>query len=742
MEEWGMSFLSKKYRVIFTLSLASILLLSCFNLYKFWQSDLSDQNEIRDVYRASVLIDQLKSTDEFATIKNLIETGNIRSAAKIFKPVEDRLIRAIDIIAVDNTKKIKDDLKNYNKVVLDLVSGPTPISLVNVVRKKIQDFSSFVNENKWRTLTRMSGKLYRQIANLSDYKHSNLQALLKNTQNNIEQMKKITSTSILPSSEKDIIVKRLELLNIELKFLDSYNTRLKDFGIANTKFNRSFLVWVGQVGPEISLRKISWNNKKNIFNWLLLGQIVLVLLWMAGGYYIFSLIRSREEKDASKKMLQIIESGMINQNNKIYEDFELESREKFDDLQQYIQQRMSFGYLFKEALPFPSMILDSNLKVMWANQQFLELVDHEPEEAYRFESLSWDFILQKTNLGNHDPIKDAFSHDISGIYQVQILSSNHAIPFEMYVTPTEFQGEKRIVTLFYSLSSMEETIANQAQTLIGPVKKCLIKLKNDEFDDSRELSELEKDFSIADTLDIFQEFCLVHEKYSTEKMSLIGEIKSLESQLMTKLETLTALQVNLNELAQLVNHSKKEMLSIKNIIIELSQNNTKGKSLFNNLDNVYHRFIENHREALESHKSSQSVLRDGVQLLSKMSPLAQDLKTALSRNDKEMMQNSLRKLDVQLSKAEMLFDKKDYDAKNILIEKLNNEKRGHEKEYNENKHELNHQLNLLVEMEERFIKSLRGFSEYVQEEKKQIELGSMMIQGSKEKYPTEGHYLN
>ena len=140
----------------------------------------------------------------------------------------------------------------------------------------------------------------------------------------------------------------------------------------------------------------------------------------------------------------------------------------------YFEKRMSFGSIFQEALPLSAILLDKNLKVIWANNQFCDdwcISEEEIKKDY----MSWDFLNKLTNIGNDDPVLEALKYNVAGIYQVKIKANDEAEvrPFEMFVSPTSYQGETRVMLFFYDLTNLEQTIQEQAKGILNPVKSSL-----------------------------------------------------------------------------------------------------------------------------------------------------------------------------------------------------------------------------------------------------------------------------
>ena len=171
----------------------------------------------------------------------------------------------------------------------------------------------------------------------------------------------------------------------------------------------------------------------------------MVGVWLYG-HYLKGIRREGERRvlDVIKNKLLSIEPSF---NSKESEDFQRELKRAH----RYLHQRLSFGAIFKEAFPFGAILLDGNLKVQWSNREFCESWGFSREKI-ESEALHWDHISQRTNLEEGDLVWNAVQNSLAGIYQIQAwtpTSKDCSVPFEMYVNPLEYGGQKRILIFFY-----------------------------------------------------------------------------------------------------------------------------------------------------------------------------------------------------------------------------------------------------------------------------------------------------
>ena len=222
---------------------------------------------------------------------------------------------------------------------------------------------------------------------------------------------------------------------------------------------------MSKVSPALALNRIKIERQAQNVIFVLLGISSALLLFMVIGYFIYRGTQRSGRRMLESFALQTVKEGIIPTESKFVERTTPAFNDELNKFRSYVHKRMSLGSLFQESTPFPSLLLDSNLNVMWANELFYD--SWGIEEGFQVDrTLNWDYIQKSTNLGDGDPIQQALHNEVAGIYQIQY--KNHregepSIPYEMYVVPGEYSSQKRIMIYFYPLTSMEKTLVDQAK---------------------------------------------------------------------------------------------------------------------------------------------------------------------------------------------------------------------------------------------------------------------------------------
>ena len=250
-----------------------------------------------------------------------------------------------------------------------------------------------------------------------------------------------------------------------------------------------------------------------------------------GGFAFNRWHKSKAQNDFEKFVEGFVTDGLIAGKVQDLNTFSKHFQNFSDYTTEYIDKRMSFGTIFQEALPLSSIMLDKNLKVIWANKQFCDDWNVAEEEINK-DYLSWDFLSKLTNIGDDDPVLEALKHKVAGIYQIQIKPNDNAEtrPYEMFVSPVKFKAETKIMLFFYPLMSMQDTITSQARSIVNPIEKILDGMYHGHLSEE-ERESIEREFEIASISPLLQKFDAIKNKNEQTKAQLLSQIEMLYEKL-------------------------------------------------------------------------------------------------------------------------------------------------------------------------------------------------------------------
>jgi hypothetical protein len=579
----------------------------------FWKLGFVNGSRGQDLHKASFIIETYESKNVFKDVKQLITNENPKQAIIKIKDIEKDFKKINDQVEVQEFVLLQADLQKLKTSSANLISFSKVEKVIKVFNGKMATFYHYVQKNNWRTLSRMSDRVLSQTSGHLNKKK--LTSLVSSLSREFSTMEKIIGNSVLPRKDKAEVISRLSNLKIEINMLKKYVDERKFFYQIYAEANKLMQKWMSTVAPEITLQKIQIEQigKYYVMGFgaiAFLSLILFLVSFLLNRFYFRSAQMSFE-----KKMKIFIDKNLLAGEMLAGEGFSPEFIRHTHTMSDYLNKRMSFGSVFQDALPLSSVLLDKNLKVQWANKQFCEDWKISEDEINK-DYMSWDYLSKLTNLGNNDPILEALKHQIAGIYQVHVKpnDTSPARPYEMFVSPVDYQGQTRIMLFFYDLTNLEETIQDQAQSLISPIRRSLTMMQEDQFQASE---DLESDFNIADISDVYNEFLELHTKVTNENQRLISEIESLHNKLSFHQQRDENVRGNLGEKIVSSRNNIELLKSFKKNIITLM--------------NLSHKLEKANSSDLELIHANNNALKNGVGKINKLKEISQDVIKSLPK---------------------------------------------------------------------------------------------------------------
>ena len=538
-QEVGILMHQKILRPIHTYYMFALFILSFLivgGVTYIWKTGPVNIENVSTVFEANMQIEALKTHNDISQMKNYVSSDRARDAFKVLDKLErdvKQINATYDVVEYDSVEvAIGATKKSLNS----LIALPELSSVLNVLGTKVEKFEDFVVRNNWRTLTRMSKRLSARLApgkvkSAGLFSETKLSELYNTAVSEIEGMESVTTGSVLSREDKGLILNNLQAFTTELELFGKYVEQIKFFEDSLRNLSVSYNSWFKVVEPEVSFKRIEFEKNGQNILLSLLGLGALVFLMGIVGTFIYSYYSRKTTLAFESFTSDVIRDGLLPTTpDKMEAEFSSKFREDFLKTREYIHKRMSFGSVFQDALPFSSLLLDSNLNVVWANSLFYEQwglnTSHKREE-----NITWDFLQRYTNLGEDDPVLMAAKNNLAGIYQIQVSNKQgETLPFEMYVSPVEYAAQKRIMILFYPLRGLEETLGHQTKALVGPIVRTLEALSTNSFS-SEFQSKVKKDFEVAGISQVYDKFKKHNDLMTQQKVGLLAEIERLENDL-------------------------------------------------------------------------------------------------------------------------------------------------------------------------------------------------------------------
>lgn len=565
--------LGKGVQLFYFSSLLVLTAVFSYGVYYLVEKDFFSSEEINNTFELNYLVDKLNKENPVAHIRKFVAQDRISDAANTLAELDGSLER-LGGDSLDSKTSLNATIDKQKVILNKLLGYPSISSITSVLSSKITSFNSFVSTNGWRTLTRISKRVQARFSHSSlrsgnYYDYSKFNKTYQATMNDIRLMEKVTKGSVLSSKDKQSILLRLRSLSTEMNMLKKYLTDLGRYDSTHKSLDIKFQSWLKKITPEMTARKTAFEDISKNMAFFMVGVFTFILLVLCIGFVNYRSSKKNILKSFEKNIIEEIQDRIIptidTSETGIYGK---EYEEKIAKFREYIHKRISLGSIFQETTPFGTLLLDSNLNLIWANDQIYDTWGLS--ESKLNDLITWDYLQMSTNLGEDDPVQMALNQGIAGIYQIQIKRDGmeESLPFELYVSPVEYANQKRIMLFLYPLRSLEETLSNQTRSIVSPVLRTLEALTHNTFTDKKK-EGLASDFEAAGIKEVFQRFEVFSSLMNQQRHSLLTEIDDLEKLLYDKLKLIDDIQVFKSGL---VEHNNNAVDSLKNIKTSIIQN--------------------------------------------------------------------------------------------------------------------------------------------------------------------------
>ncbi|MBT3983775.1 MAG: hypothetical protein HOE90_20640 [Bacteriovoracaceae bacterium] len=610
---------------------AQILFYSLFTLlslflaaggFFYWKAGLMDGSRTSSLYEAATRIEDLVNNKRIQTVGSLVRDGKVRASVTMYEAIEKKIRKVNRVFSTTEEYEALEEVSyKMKKELASLLSQPDVIPVFKVLRSKFSQFNTFVEKNKWKTLSRISGRVVQKMNTNSKITSIFLRQIYRSAKQDVTIMRQVSESSVLTKTDKTLITARLNSLQNELSTVAKYLTTQKRFLKYLNNFSKKFDFWIKKVGPGLAAEQIRVEKNAKYFAFGIISVFCFILVSLFGSKIIFNKLIKNESRQLEINFLNLLKHGMIAETSpRIPFDFSDEFLKAFEANREYVHRRMKYSGYFQTAFPFASILLDTNLKVVWANETFCDSWKIDPSEI-KGNKITWDYLNRFTNLGGDDPVFESFEKDIPGIYQVQVRidDTKARIPYEMYVSPVGSADDKKLMVFFYPLISLEETIENQAKSLVSPVAKALDALMVGSFNKEKR-EKLRSEFEIAGIQHVFEKFNGYHESNQLQKQGLLTEIDDLEKTISDQHKVLSDVHQVHGEVLTRTKEFKDHLNNTRDGVIGLSDTNIC-------IDDVAYNSLNKFKEVLDKYTKTQGAGKAISERLAQSSEIADGVGT-------------------------------------------------------------------------------------------------------------------
>ena len=598
----------------------------------YWESGLLNIDYVSNLYDGTSKVRAVKERNDIDEVKKFVDGDRIKDANRIFSRLESDIHDLKSIKPTgdknnfeENTRKVKTSLVNFQ-------SSPELTAILNNITSKATSFENFVSEKKWPTLTKMAMNLRiksspGRLMSSGLYNFEKTQNLTLSINNDIEAMTNFTESSGLPADIKIAIVNRIKTIKNESTQLDSYVDDHKKFNRLYKDFAADYQTWFKFVEPEIALKKIQFEKSSQTILYSLILIFSSLTASIVLGFVIYNFSTKRGSQKTEKLILDTIKDNLLPTESRKGLVFSASFSHELDKYRDYVHKRMAFGSIFQEAMPFASILLDSNLNLVWGNTHFYEQWQLQNFNSDGDDSLTWDFLQRFTNLEDNSSILSALRMSTSGVYKIQVKNASmaKALPFEMHVSPVEYSAQKRIMIIFYPMNEVEDRISNQREAITRPLGKAIEAFTSDTMTGELK-SQLRIEAESAGISNLFAR--LTHYVDQNEIMAddLNREIEKLENQLQDQRNVVGEMRKSLVASFETQRASVDKYNQFKNSVTSVLDARDQLEEQFKYALSASREFYKDQNKVLSGAEKAEKTVDDYVKSLKTITSLKTDFK--------------------------------------------------------------------------------------------------------------------
>lgn len=584
----------KTLQVFYLSTLLIFTGLFAYGVKYYWQNGLINTEYVSNLYDASNRVKSVKDRDDARELLKYINGDRLKEAQLKFKRIESDVKDLKLVKSIDSGNPLEAELKTISAELNNIQNRPDINTIINRLTTSVTGFENFVSDNNWPTISRMTRNLRMKLSPSrlminGMYSLDRIVTLNETVANDLEALTNFVKASDLKPDVVTALVNRLKVLKTDAENLQGYVEERKSINNVVTSFTKNFNSWFKTVEPEISLKKMQFEKSSNTIIFSLIGAFTFLIASFVSGIFVYNFVKRRNVGKIEKLIVETLKEKIIAVEAKPLKNFSAEFNLEITKYREYIHKRMSFGAIFQESIPFATIILDSELGLVWGNKNF-----YEEWQLQNFkddgDSLNWEFLKRFTDITDESILQKAFDSQevLNQIISVKTNSMAESVPFDMYVTSVDYAGEKRVVITFYPETKKVEALRIQKENLLAPLNELLdLQLKEELTIDLK--NEIKEKALSAGSEETYLKSCQLIEKVEQMTDELHSELEIYETKLSEETQMNEDLKKKLSNTIEL----QRESIALYSVLRD------SFLSLFDSRDQVGDQFklaLENSRD--------------------------------------------------------------------------------------------------------------------------------------------------
>jgi|GEM_PF-4315658 len=520
-------------------------------------------------FQARTRLEEIRARNPFKPIHRAIEKVQTQEASSKLSRLNKTMNELESALGIKRGEELERIFVEHKNKIQDATAYSRPDELLKTLSDKTARLEGLALSRRWSNLAKGA---QRMDARLTQLKTSGKveSPLVRYMESDLTAMTSLIRGSSLEENDKTEVLRQLEGIRQEIAMLLDLHQSRRGLQEEMARSDAAVGRWAARADLAIGTLKHRANQAM---------QDCLMHIWglgafMLGGWMIVGLTWSwasrGQRRQQDQEMMELLQDG-VSGDKAVWQTHVSAARvDEFHNMIRVIKKRLRLGEDFQAAMPFGSVLLDGEGKLLWGNDLFAEQFGLDSEEIEN-EFLHWKELSARLSGPDYDPLHYAMSEMVPGTWQVQLqMEDGVSVPLEMHISPIECKAGAKALVVFYPLAMMRETIQSQARLVMEPVRLALEALEGEVWGVETEarLAPLWKQAGLAED---WEKLSKAIHRMDQSRNSLFLQVRHLEDENHDHLKTIADLTEGLEVRARALKSQMQGLKEMRDNLVSIDQ---------------------------------------------------------------------------------------------------------------------------------------------------------------------------
>lgn len=423
-------------------------------------------------------LEGLRAKNPFKSIHRALELGKPDEAHEKLGELNRRLQALEGELHIKRGEELDRLLTEHGRLVQEAAAFSKPQELIQTLTDKVAKLETLATARRWSNLTKMSQRMNSRLAQLAETARVE-SPLVRFMESDLTAMTALIKGSTLDDADKSEVLRQLEGIRQEVAMMLDLHQSRRGFNELYKKTDVAMGRWAARADLAVgTLKQRAHEAVKSSLTHLWVVGAALCLGWLAIGV-AWAQARRAQQRRFDDGLIELLHEGILGDKAQASQLVGPARRDEFTHAIKLLKKRLRLGEDFQAGLPFPAVLVDHHLNLIWGNTLFCDQFGFDPSDLTN-EYAEWSKIAERIAGPEVDPVTQAIEQGAPGTWQVKwLMDDGVAIPLEMHVSAIEGKKTNKALVLFYPMAMMQEAISEQAQIVMAPVRAALEALENE-----------------------------------------------------------------------------------------------------------------------------------------------------------------------------------------------------------------------------------------------------------------------